>query len=279
MFNTFNFNTTPFNSLVTPTPATPVAALVFNNYGLQTSDIVTQILIQDNTPERSFETSAVPRGDGEIITGDFWRRKTVKARGVIHKTTNALLEAELDAMKKALSVAEGNLDITIAGTVRRYIATMTSGNNIFNERKGYHITFCPFEVEFLCLTPFGQSPGYVSSGYLGQTSLSLDEQVDNLGTVRSKPVVILNFTAASGITQITFTNNTRNEAIRLTANITAGDYVKFDSENLEVTINGVIQDYDGAFPLLDTGANSFTIDIAGTSATYDLTVKQKTCYL
>lgn len=279
MFNTFNFNTTQFNTLGVLEAATPPSPLVFNDYELQNSDIITQILIQDNTPERDFSSVLVPRGDGEIVTGDFWRRKIVKVSGFIRKTTNALLEAELDAMKKALAVAEANLDVTIAGSVRRYVATLINGADMFSDRKGFHITFCPFQAEFLCLTPFGLSPNYVSSSFLGQTSLSLDEEVTNSGTIRAKPVVILNVTAASGVTEITFTNNNRGEAIKLTENISAGDYVKFDSETLEVTINGVLQDYTGSFPLLDTGANSFTIDIAGSSITYDLTVKHKTPYL
>lgn len=279
MLNTFPFNTTQFNALGFLPAAAPASNLVFNNYQLQTTDVVTQILIQDNMPDRDFDTVIVPRGDGEIITGDFWRRKIVKVRGVIHKDTNADLEDEIDLMKKRLAVASANLDVTIAGVVRRYIATLVNGSSMFDDRKGFHITFCPFEAEFLCLVPFGLSLNYNSSEFLGESALTLNEEITNDGSIRAKPVVILNVTAASAVTGITFRNNTRGEAIQLTHAIVAGDYVKFDSETLEVTINGVAQDYDGGFPLLDTGENSFTIDIDGSSITYDLTVKFRTPYL
>lgn len=279
MLNTFPFNTTPFNGLGVLPAAAPASDLVFNNYQLQTTEIITQILIQDNMPERDFDTVVVPRGDGELITGDFWRKKIVKVKGVIKKDTNAELEAEIDLMKKRLAVGSANLDVTIAGVVRRYIATLINGNSMFDDRKGYHITFCPFEATFVCLVPFGLSPNYNSSDFLGQNVLTLNEEITNDGSVRAKPVVILNVVAASGVTAITFTNNTRGESIQLTANISAGDYIKFDSETLEVSINNVAQDYDGGFPLLDTGENSFTIDIDGVSITYDLTVKFRTPYL
>lgn len=280
MFNSFNFNSNNFNGLSGASGSVESQSnIVFNGYELQNSDIITQILIQDNTPERDFDTTSVPRGNGEIINGDFWRRKNVSVKGVMKKATNELLEAEIDAMKKALAVREGILDVKIAGVIRRYIATLVNGNGMFSERKGYHITFCPFEAEFACLTPFGGSVNYDSAGFIGETSLNLNEQINNVGTVIARPVVILNFVSASSVTVISFKNNTRSEEIRLTKSISAGDYVKFDSENLEVTVNGVVQDYEGAFPFLDTGANSVTIGITGVSAVYDLTIKHKTPYL
>lgn len=279
MLNTFLFNTTQFNALGDLPAEAAGSSLNFNGYELQTTDVISQILIQDNMPNRDFGTFVVPRGDGEVVTGDFWRRKTIKIKGVIRKTTNSLLEAELDIMKKALAVSEANLDIVIDGNIRRYVATLLNGGDMFSDRKGYHITMCPFNLEFLCLTPFGLSPNYDSSDFLGETLLNFGEQVNNTGTVRARPVVIMNVSAASGVTAISFTNNTRGEAIQLDLAISAGDYVKFDSERLEVSVNGVLKDYTGAFPLLDTGANSFTIAVTGTSITYYLTVKHKTAYL
>lgn len=279
MFNTFNFNTTVFNGLAALIPEVASDTIIYNDYSLQNTDIITSILLQDSTPNRDFLTSAVPRSDGQIINGDFWRRKKIKLSGIIKKSTNALLEAEIDAMKKALAVSEGVLDITVAGTIRRYYATLTNGHDMFSQRQNYHVTFCPFQVEFESSDPFGKSVDYNAAGWLDETSLVLNEQVNNDGTVRAKPVVILNFTAANTVAAVSFKNNTTNEEIKITTTIVAGDYLKFDAEEMQVTLNGVEQDYTGAFPTLDTGANSFTITVTGTSCTYDLTVKHKTPYL
>lgn len=279
MFNTYNYNTTVYNGLGITIPTVSSDKIIFNSYSLQSADIISQILLQDSTPDRDFDTVGVPRGHGQIITGDFWRKKRVKVSGIIKKPTNELLEIELDAMKKALGVGEAYLDITIAGVVRRYKATLVNGSNLFEQRKGYHITVCPFQAEFECSTPFGESVDYQTIGFLDNSDLAFIEQANNDGTVEAKPVIIVSFSAANSVTAVSFKNNSTGEEIKITQNFVAGDYLRFDSELLSATVNGSEVDYDGAFPSFKTGANNFTLTITGTSATYDLTVKHKTPFL
>lgn len=254
--------------------------IVFNGYSLQSSKVITS-KITNSTPSRDFLSVAVPRGDGEIITGNFWRRKVLTLRGVVKCATRTLLETELDTIKKNIAVPEGILDVKNLDTdvIRRYYATLINGESIFENREGTYLTFCPFEFQFLTVEPFGHSVDYDATTWNAQTDLSFDEQVENLGSIHAKPVVIVNFTAASGVTALSFTNNTTGEAISIIQSLVANDYVRFDYENMVVTVNGVEVDYSGTFPKLDTGVNSFTLGITGTSATYDLTVKHKTPYL
>lgn len=259
--------------------ATTADAIVFNDYGLQNTTIITQILRQDSTPTRELTRQDTPRANGRFIVGDFYREKTITLQGVVTKTTASLLEAELDAMKKALKKREGVLDITIDGVVRRYLATLVNGDKMFERRGTADITKVPFDLEFVTVEPFGKSVSYVSATYVDDTRLSFVEQIDNDGTTNALPVLILNFSAATSITAISFENTTRGEEIVLTQSISAGDYVKFDSENREVTVNGTVVDYSGSFPELDAGENSITVTLTGTSATYTLTAKHKTPYL
>lgn len=279
MFNSHLFNNTLFNSPGLEVGDSDQDNIVFNGYSLQSSDVVSEELIQDNTPSRDYLTQSIPRDDGQFSIGDFWRNKTIRISGVLRKSTNALLEAEIDEMKRKLAVREGNLDIKIAGVIRRYVATLVSGENMFARRRGYHITFAPFDVEFKTIRPFGTLKNYTSRSLFTQTSLDLDEQINNSGNIRTKPILILNFSAANSITVIKFENNTTGEEISITENISAGDYVKFDSESKEVTVNGVAVDYSGSFPEVETGANLITITLTGTSATYTLTTKHKTSFL
>lgn len=279
MYNTFLYNTTQWNDSNNLLTLEDQDNIVFNEYSLQNTDIISSFLVQDSTPSRDLQISDIPRNDGRYIIGDFWREKIVSVKGIVRKSTNALLEAELDKMKKALAVREAFLDIKINGVIRRYRATLVNGNSMFQNRQHYHITFCPFEVQFLCVEPFGHSVDYIAFTLEDKTELTLEEQIDNIGTIRAKPIVILNFTQAVGITEISFKNNTRNEEIKLTKNIVPGDYVRFDSELLEVTVNSIPQDYDGSFPLLDTDVNSVTISILGTSCQYTYTAKYLIPYL
>lgn len=282
MFNNHQYNTTLYNALKTPQPESEQDAIVFNDYGLQNDSVVTSLLTQDSTPDRDLDTEARPRDDGQFIIGDFWRKKTISMRGYIRKDTDVLLDAELDKMKKALSKREGILDIKIPindGVIRRYRGTLINGQSLFSDRKGYHITLCPYEAQFLVIDPFGYEINYGGAVYYNRPELVFEEQVNNVGTVRARPVIIFNFSAADNVTKISFKNTTTGEEIELTANISAGDYVKFDTETLRVTVNGVKKDYLGNFPRLDTDSNKFIVTITGNSALYTLTVKHKIPYL
>ncbi len=197
MFNVYNYNTRDYNDLLLAVGLSSQDNIVFNSYGLQNANIISSVQVQDNTPTRDFEAVAVPRGDGQIITADFWRAKKILVQGFLKDTTNTLLEARIDAMKKALAVGESNLDINVAGVVRRYVATLTNGDQIFSQRKAFHVTFVPFSLEFTCSTPFALTPSYVSGEYFNQTALVLNDQINDDGTVHAKPVIALGFTAAN----------------------------------------------------------------------------------
>lgn len=278
-YNATLYNQTLFNSNPLAIGDAAQDEIVFNGYSLQNANIIITDAPHESAPTRDFQTTPTPRDEGEIVISDFWRRKTVTMRGIVKADTAILLEAKIDEIKKNLRVQGGNLDIKQTdGTIRRYVATLVNSSSMF-DRRGYHLTFTPIELAFACLNPFGESKNYVSDSYVDKSDLVFTESFFNSGTIKARPVAGVLFTAASGITAIKFQNNTTGEEITLTANISAGDYVKFDGELKEVTINNVIQDYDGFFPKLEVGANSVTITITGTSAAYTLTIKHKTPYL
>jgi len=278
-YNTFLYNQNLYNQNFSFLGDAAQDSIVFNDYSLQNSNIIIANASHDAGPSRDFLAVPTPRDDGEIIISDYWRRKTITMSGVVKADTAILLEAKIDEIKKNLRARNGNLDIKQSdGTIRRYVSTFINPSAMV-DRKGYQLTFVPITLTFACLNPFGESKSYVSDVYVAKTDLIFTESYYNSGTIKARPVVGIVFSAASAITAVKITNNTTTEEITLTANIAAGDYVKLDAETREVTINGVIQDYDGFFPSLEVGANSVTMTLTGTSATYALTIKHKTPYL
>lgn len=280
MYNTYNFNTTNFNNNY---PAFPVAGtqddIVFNDYSLQNTSIVTEQLVQDNMPKREFQSFAIPRDDGETFIGDYWRAKRIRLEGTIHKTTNSELESTIDDMKRYLGEPNKNLDIKIDGDIRRYLASLINGDNMFSRRKGYHVTFCPFEAVFVCLEPFGKDLNYDATTFFDKTDLSFTEVAANAGTVTAKPYWALDLTAASGVTAISFENETTGQTITITRSFSAGEYLTIDAESKTVKVDGVAVDYDGIFPDFEVGSNRYTLTITGTSATWTLTTKHLPKYL
>lgn len=278
MFNTYTYNAATYNNIGLAIGAGSQDGIVFNGYSLQSTSVITTDLIVDNYPSREFDIDNIPRGDGRIYLNDYWRTKRITLKGYIKKDTNSLLEAEIDDFKYALSAPEANLDVKIDGVIRRFVASCTNAD-VFSGRQGYHITLVPFTLQFDCLKPFGTDTEYTVYDWLAQTGLTLNEQVENYGTAEATPVIIYNFSAASSVTGLTFTNNATSQSITITETISTGDYLRIDGENKEVTLNGSVVDYTGSFPRLDVGVNSFTSTITGTSATYSLTIKFYKPYL
>ena len=155
----------------------------------------------DSMPSRDFETNKRPRADGEIINGVFYRNKIIKARGFITKTTETLLNEEIDDMKKYLKASEANLDIKVNGEIRRAVATLVNTDAIF-DREHWQLTYIPFNLQFKTVEPFMKDINYTSQSLLTHTTLTFNEDVENTGTVFSRPVIILNFSAANGVTAI-----------------------------------------------------------------------------
>ena len=280
MYNQFLYNSILYNGNTNQFSGLDAQDdIVFNGFSMQNSNIIVRQLLQDSTPERDLQVNAIPRGDGQYIIGDYWRRKIITMKGTIKTATNSQMEALIDEMKKALAVREAILDIKIDGQIRRYHATMVSGNTMFNNREHYHITFIPFEVSFVTVEPYGYSPEYEFTTIFNQTILNLQEEISNIGTISAKPIIILNVIDAVNVTAVSFINNTRGEEVELIKNINPGDYIVFDSEALEVRVNGTPQDYNGSFPLLNTDANSINVNVTGDSIEYTYTAKYLIPYL
>ena len=198
MFNTYQFNTVQFNQIRRGAVPTPVVVdpIVFNNFSLQNDEVVTSILLHDSTPERDFTTRRIPRDDGRNIISDFWDQKFIEVTGFVRQPTASAMATKIDAMKKALSLREGNLDIQIDGTTRRFISTLVNGQEMFRERKGHNITIVPYSARFACLTPYGQDVDFTSDSK-SPTILVFSEQLINNGTATAKLVVSLTLSAAT----------------------------------------------------------------------------------
>ena len=278
MYNTNVFNVTPYNTLFSPSGLAAQDNIVFNGYSLQSSTVSSRIAKHEVNPTRELLRNKIPRNDGMFIVGDFWREKTIRIEGIIRQTSAALLDTEIDNFKKAMAVREGTLDIkNSSGTIRRYQATLVNVDVV--NRENYNITFVRFSLSFVSVDPFGHDVNYSEELFSDKTDLVSNEFISNIGTVRALGIYTLTFSAASGITAVQVSNNTNTELILSTVNISAGDVIVFDGEQRIVTLNGTQIDYSGFFPSLDTGPNSFTITLTGTSATFTLSMKYLPPYL
>ncbi len=279
--NTNQLNAEQLNSLQALSGGGAVADfddLEFDNYSLQDSRIISTIIRDSSTPARELVTFRAPRTDGGGIIGNYFRERKILVSGVVKKDSAALLETELDTMKRRLTLAEGNLDRKINGTVRRIKATLSNPDQMFARRDGYHITICPFDLEFLALEPMWHDINYTSSTQT-VTNVSFSETVENLGTYKSQAVLIVIIDTATAITAFQFSNTTSSQNLSITRSFSAGDVIIIDGENKSVKVNGTEVDYTGVFPELLYGSNAYSLTATGSAISYISTIKFKKTYL
>lgn len=257
--------------------------LVFDGVGLQNRNVVNDSDLDNVMPQRDLQTQPVPRDDGEVVTGDNWRRKTIPLAGIVWDDTRILFEQRIDDMKKHLAKRQKILDITKAGTVRRYIATLINPDGAFGKRDGYDdgINACPYDFKFACLDSFGYSPEYINNTYLAQTDLTFNATIANDGTTKTKPIFEIDVTAVSGITNIEIENFSTGERVSIPVTLLAGDLILVDCERetMAVLQNGDPIDFSGVFLNLETDDNDIGVTFMGTSITYDLREKHHNRYL
>jgi hypothetical protein len=281
MYNSALYNTAPYNGLFQQVGAGVPDEIEFDGFSLQNSNIIVSTLTEDSTPIRDLDVREIPRDDGSVVLTSFWRRKVITMAGHCMTNTACELDTLLDEIKKNLSPFEGPLDIKDAcGNQRRYVATLTNGDQIFAQRQGYHITICPFVFQFTAFgPPFGESVDFNLQNVFDNSNLDFNYELQNPGTYKTTPQIVMIFTAASGVTDLTFTNSTNGKAIKITTAISPLDIIEIDCVNQIVRRNSAVIDYDGVFPDFNIGQNFYNISITGAAATYTLTIKYKTTYL
>ena len=281
MYNTFLHNTTPFNQAETYLkPETPISLVLFNSFSMQSTSVICTNLI-DSAPSRDILSGDIPRADGQYVTADYFREKTIVVEGYLVTETAPEMTALMDSMRKNLLEREGELIITRhedVDTRRVYKATLSNYDTLFAKRKGYDITHVPFSAVFSCMEPFGKAARYTTS----TTTTSADPanlDFENIGTIEAMPIISMQFTADDSITAFTVTNTDTGESITYTGALVNTDVLKIDGEAMTIELNDVEVDYSGTFPDLAVGVSTLSFILTGTSYSADITVKFKPRYL
>ena len=278
IFNSSLFNASLFNGEPIA-GVTPPDDIVFNGYGLQNSEIISSLADHDSAARREIRKNRNPREDGMKIETDNYRAKVLSVRGVILKSTVALLEDEIDQMKKYLSAQNGQLEIRAASGLKRiWDANVINFDSIFSRDSG-DITRAPYSIRFECLESFGRSEDRQIESATAVTSATKNYELWNGGSYKTKPIFTIAFDAASAVSKVNIKNNTTGKEIEITRTFAASELLEVNGETKEVTVDSSAVDFDGFFFDLETGANSITITLTSTSHSYTLSSKFYKNYL
>lgn len=286
MLNTLLLNTQTLNSPGVVGAVGVGVSLSFNGYSFQTATVVTNRLARDNGPSRDLAFQRIPRSNGQVLLSHFWTQRIITIRGVLSADTRVELDEAMKEMKTALSVTEGTLIIPDGNNQLVTTASWSNPDVTFDREAHYQNTFVEYQIQFMTSeNPFLLEPSYSSSAFFAQTSLDFSEQIDVTGNADIEPVFILIFSAVTDVDHIKITNNTTGESVEADVTLIGGSVVEVSRETLKFIVDGTEVDYDGFFPSLKNGANSFNIEMTkvggggSPSATYDLTVKWKNAFI
>ncbi len=239
--------------------------IYFDNTSLMTAPYFVRTIDHDSLSPREVTTFNLARQRGGVLVNSEYKSKTIKMMGIITGNNSANLESNIDAFKELLGRQGKNLDIDYAGTVRRYEATTTK---VDIPRESYHLTFAPFTVEFFVPSGIGKATvadtvslnAISATPYVGVLSIG--------GTANTSPKITITITSASGVTKVDLLAN--GDKISISKSFSANDVLVIDCENMQVTVNGIIVDYVGIFPVFGVGANIYEVDITATSFIYSI---------
>ncbi len=256
----------------------PSEEFTFNTYGLQNPGQY-GIHIQDYEiaiPTRDFKTAPVPGGHGLILKEDWFRANPITLTGWVEEPTKIQLDNKIHEFMRNVHGLGGKLIIDNGGTYKELITTLQTA--VF-ESEHFSTIRKEFSITFSGLTSFWRDNTFTSESLFNNTTLSVDGNMNNSGSAVADPVVIIIFSAASGVSGVSFENTLTGEKVEISETISAGQVVIFDAEAKIVTVDGTEVEFDGRFPSLPVGLNSYTIAMTGTSCTTDITAKHKNTYL
>lgn len=281
MYNSASYNSALYGGTALAGAVASSDVFQYDDYGLQNSSIIVTNSDHATPPSRDFSTYRVPRNNGRIISGNFFDQKVITLEGYLKAASASDFETLLDTFKKRLAAKDGILQITEAnGTVKRWTANLTNPEKLLSQRRGWMVDYCPFKAEFTCVEPFGHDEDYTVAYLGGQTASTFNQTITNEGNATADPVIFLQFTAATAVTQIDIQNVTTGAQMQLSGlTVSAGDIFELNTETKEVLQNGVAIDYDGSFIELDPDDNNIQVDITSTSHTVGVTYKHKNAYL
>lgn len=280
-YNLNAYNASAYNQAA-PAPASvvaPTSLLTFDDFNCDDRAAMTiSRLVFSSGHKRDIDRFNIPRANGIRVANVNDREKVIKAFGKADAADADAMETLIDTIKKNLRRNRRRLVTNWGGKLRVYEhATLTNMDELFSDRQGYHIDSVPFVLEFLC-------EEYATDWSYDQWSEEITAAEDTivtegLGTVEGKPVIVVSFSAASGVTTLTITIDENGHTIGYEGTINAGDVFIFDCETSTVQKNGTDVDFFGYFPEMVLETNTFRFTTDGASRTFRPTIKSKHAYL
>jgi len=228
-------------------------SITLNGYDLQSTTVKTRTISHDDGPPLELNTLEIAREDGAKLVSSSYGVKEIKLEGIIKGTSQSDLETNIDTFKKNVIGTNLDLDISYAGSTRRYKVS----TNVVITRDFYHLTFAPFSITCNVLDPpFGLDTGIteaLSVDNLTLTTETLSASFD--GTAKPKPKISFSLGNPTNLDEIQFKNLTTNTQMNIGTAWSDLDIVEIDTDQKTVKKNSQNIGFEGVFPEFELGNN------------------------
>lgn len=226
----------------------------FNNFDLASLDGV-QIYNHDfiGMPNRNISSSKLARSDKSLLTSAEYKDKTVTVDLFVCGTSKSSTEENYDRLKGSIQTSEGTLRIEQGGSQVEYVGTLSGIS------KEYFGPKLKVTVSFFCSNPIGADQNPTTLLNINNTSATTTELITVGGSFKTFPTYLITFNSLTGgsAKTVSLLNPATNQGIRILRDWAALDILRVDPVTLDVTVNGVVVDYDGTFPVYYPGSRSF----------------------
>jgi len=190
----------------------------YNDYSLQTAQIITSKIDYYNTPSRKIDLGKFINSDGGKYLGDHIESKIIELDGWIITPTQSGLIGVLNEFRKQLMVPNMQLEIE---TDKKYTACIDGEIKI--PKLNYNQSVVAWKANFLCPDPYAYSANqYFLAGTVPSGTNNLTINLTLSGNVYPEPELLIYF------------NDTGNEGRIVALNTISIDFIN----NLTLTISG-----------------------------------------
>lgn len=240
----------------------------FDGTEILNTTYIPRFVQHESAPDRELLTVPLSGDDGEIIVHSFYRKKRIQLSGILTAATESALETAIDSFKELFARTNKYLDISWAGSTRRYVASCSQHN--FN-RDHFHLLFVPWSAEFVVVSGVGQDTASTLVEVVTQSAAASPLTFSGLsfgGSANPKPhnLVVGTTSNLGDVKGIAVENTATGEKIVATnssINWLSTEAFFIDCENKRVRFGSYAAPVDtkfyGVFPTFVVGQNELKI--------------------
>jgi len=236
-----------------------MSSIKFDNTEIVSTTYIPRFIKHESATERELDILQLARDNGGVLVSDRRGTKIITLQGILTAASESALETLIDSFKELFSRQEKNLDISWAGSTRRYVATCSEHNF---DRDHFNLLYVPWTAKFTVVSGIGED--------LTETTI-VDEDTFT-ANYKTKAIVL----AGSAEPKIRFSidinspndlikgielkNTDNGDRIMIIHNTSLdGATVELDTRLKTVKIDGVEAKYYGVFPRFIVGTNNIKI--------------------